>query len=194
MSTRTATCGLFVLGALAGGCTHTADEPSESKRSDTRAARVYTARTNVEWRNRLLRFYLRDMDRSLRILNSLSHPQVEAYLYTGHPDTIETINAALDDLSRCSTNLARAGRPPAGKRPLTRAYALFGRACREYEVLAGLLREGIPLITSESASDREKGARAFARVPHTSKRSAHRYGEALRILDETGVLPQATPS
>ena len=179
--TLTVALALALTGVLAG-CSGSDDNEPKVEQPPPRV------RTAAQWGKRLEPF-ITDMDDHLRVLNTLRHPQVKLYLYTGNTETLEVVNSALDGLSACSRRVERAGRPPAGNLALARAHRDLRRACGEYERLAELLREGIPLLSSDNPDAIENRRKLFNEVAGPSRRAAIVYGRALETLGSLGLLP-----
>ncbi len=190
---------LLLVAVSATGCDTSSNEAATTTRPSATTPTVRTAttpariaRSKQEWRSRLLRLLLRDLDRDLGILNALRSPQGQLYVYGANEEALRTLNTALEDLAECSSKLHRAGRPPPlGQPALGRAHRDLARACRSYEQLAEVLLEAVSLIASEKPAEQQKGREVFLRAGPPSRRAATYYGRALETLANHGVLDLA---
>ncbi|MDQ3876294.1 MAG: hypothetical protein M3322_12250 [Actinomycetota bacterium] len=179
---------VLALALLASGCDGSSDEsPAEESASTTRPTPP-PARTIGEWRQRLLERFLVGMDRSLEKVNALTNPQARFYVYSGNPETLRVLETAFGRLIACSERLRRVGDPPAGRRSLRRAYRSLQRACPQYERLGRILREGVPLLSSEDAGERARAGRVLRQAGQPSRLAATHYRRALTILADAGIV------
>jgi hypothetical protein len=178
----------LALALLASGC----DGSSGGSRVEESAPETRPtpppARTVGEWRERLLERFLVGMDRSLEKVNALSDPRARFYVYSGNPETLGVLQAAFGRLIACSERLRRVGDPPAGRRSLRRAYQSLQLACPQYERLGRILREGVPLLSSEAAGERARAGRVLRQASRPSRLAATHYRRALTILADSGVV------
>lgn len=178
----------LALALLAGGCDGSSGEsPSGQSAPETRPTPP-PARTVGEWRQRLLSRFLVGMDRSLEKVNALSDPQARFYVYSGNPETLGVLEAAFRRLIACSERLGRVGDPPTGRRSLQRAYTSLQRACRQYQRLGRILREGVPLLSSEDAGERARAGRVLRQANQPSYLAATHYRRALTFLADAGIV------
>jgi hypothetical protein len=177
---------LAVLLLIAAGCGGSSDDDGEQATPPPQA--VPQAKTEPEWIRRLINRFLRDMDRNLRVVNSLGEDEVRLYLRTGNETTIRVLRTRMSDLSECSQKLQRVGAPPTQSGPLVRIYASLQRSCPHYEQLAQAVLRSIPLISSRDPKKASQGQAELASVYEPSREAARHYGAAVQIIQRNGLL------
>ncbi|MDP8910813.1 MAG: hypothetical protein M3M94_01955 [Actinomycetota bacterium] len=163
----------LLVAALASGCGTDEEAPPR-------------ARTAQQWADRVVDRFLRDMNRDLDAVNKLNNLHVRLYLESGTQETVEVLETRLNDLAECSSKLERVGPPPEAappdvRRPLERVHTSFTRACVQYERLAELLLEALPLVASDDEDEKRQGRELFTEARRPSERAAFHYGRALDI-------------
>jgi hypothetical protein len=182
---------LTLLAALllfAAGCGGSSDDEGDQAATPPTPQAVPQAKTEPEWIRRLINRFLRDMDKNLRVVNSLGQDEVRLYLRTGNETTIRVLRTRMSDLSECSQKLQRVGAPPTESGPLVRVYASFQRSCPHYEQLAQAVLRSLPLISSRDPKKASKGEAELASAYGPSREAARHYGSAVQIIQRNGLL------
>ncbi len=180
MSARWAASLLLTLVVvLAAGCGGEDDEKPP-------LPHVRPARTEAEWANRLVSRFLGPIERDLQVVAALPAPDIQLGLYSGDAQTIELVDKRMKDLGQCSYKLARVGRPP--KRRLRPIQTDFRLACGEYERLAGIVLDAVPLLSSEDPAKKRRGRERLADVGEPSRVGAKHFGRAVRRIQKDKTL------
>jgi hypothetical protein len=164
---------------LAAGCGGGEDEQPP-------LPQVRPAKTEAEWANRLVSRFLGPIERDLQVVAALPAPDIQLGLYSGDAGTIELVDKRMKDLGQCSYKLARVGRPP--KRRLKPIQTDFSLACGEYERLAGIVLDAVPLLTSDDPAKKRRGRERFAGVREPTRLGARHFGRALRRIQKDKTL------
>jgi hypothetical protein len=149
---------------------------------------VPPAKTQAEWANRLANRFFISIERDLRVVNLLSRPDLLIYLYQGNEQTVSAVKARMNDLELCSYKLARVGPPPPSKLALRRVHSSLEAACEQYEKMAEIVLDAVPLLSSSDPAKKKRGEQLFARASPPSKLAAVHYGRAIRTIDKDPVL------
>jgi hypothetical protein len=179
---------LAALVFVAAGCGGSSDDDGDATTQPAPPQAVPQAKTEPEWVRRLVNRFLRDMNRDLRVVNSLGSDEVRLYLRTGNQTTIRVLRKRMTDLSECSEKLRRVGSPPTESGLLVRIYTNLQRSCPHYELLAQTVLRSIPLISSRDATEVAKGEAELAKGYEPSREAARHYGAAVQIIERNGVL------
>ena len=149
---------------------------------------VPPAKTQQEWARRLTTRFLNPVENDLRIINLLSSPTTLLYLYEGNSETLSTVKQRMNDLQFCSYKLARVGAPPSGAPKLATITTSFRQACVQYERLAGLVLQAVPLLASEDPAKKKRGRTVFSQAAEPSRLAAKHYGRAVHAIERDRTL------
>ena len=145
------------------------------------------AETPLQWANRAVDWFLRDISRDLTVLDRLRSPQAFIFLASGEPETLKVVRSRIGDLGRCEEKLEAVGRPPnlqdrpAITKPLLKMHEHWAEACTHYERVSELTLDAVELFESGAQDDHERGVRVFQELKEPTRLGAVAYQRGLDL-------------
>ena len=177
---RIALMMLLALSLVAAGC-------GSGKKATTTTAPLKLlpdAKTSAEWAQRVVKRFLKPLNRDLEILNNLNKPTVRFYIATGQTETINVINRRMNDLAHCTDKLVVIGPAPKEDPEFRGIDDYFHRACKNYEQVAGKVQEAVPLLSSGRSDVVAHGGDVLRDANAPSRRAAELLQRAIRIAQK----------
>jgi hypothetical protein len=139
------------------------------------------ARSPQEWADRIVNIFLRPIDKDLNVVTNFNNPQIQLYIASGNPTTLQIINKRMNDLKRCTAKLTQIGPPPRHRVPLKRINDHLHKACVDYEKVADTLQQATPFLASGRTDVIQEGQKRVRSAKPASGRAADNYAAAIRI-------------
>jgi hypothetical protein len=130
------------------------------------------AQTSDEWASRVVDWFLRPLSADLVVLGNFSNSQVRFYIETQNQQTLDTINARMNDLQRCGDHLARVGPPPGNEQELREIDNHLRQACTPYAKVAATLLRATKLLSSGNKDQIARGQDALRGIGAPTRRAA----------------------
>jgi hypothetical protein len=149
------------------------------------------AQTSDQWAHRVVDWFLRPLSADLPVVQNFTNSQILVYIQTGNQQTIETINARMNDLKRCGNHLVRVGPPPGDDQALKRIDERLHSACTAYTDVASTLLEATRLLSSGKSDQRAKGQDALKGIGAKTRRAATELTAAIKLAQGRGDFRRA---
>jgi uncharacterized protein YceK len=149
------------------------------------------AQTSDQWAHRVVDWFLRPLSADLPVIQNFTNSQVLLYIQTGNQQTIETINARMNDLKRCGNHLVRVGPPPGDDQALKRIDERLHSACTAYADVAGTLLEATRLLSSGKSDQRAEGQDALKGIGAKTRSAATALTAAIKLAQARGDFRRA---
>jgi len=139
------------------------------------------AATRQEWADRIVNIFLRPLNKDLNVLTNFNNPQIQLYIASQNPTTLQIIKTRMNDLLRCSNKLVQIGPPPGNDPKLTSIDEKFHKACDDYETVAAAVQQATPLLASGRNDVMAEGTKKLRAVRDESGRAGNNFLAAVRI-------------
>ena len=149
------------------------------------------AQTSDQWAHRVVDWFLRPLSADLPVIQNFTNSQVLLYIQTGNQQTIETINARMNDLKRCGNHLVRVGPPPGDDQALKRIDERLRSACAAYTEVATTLLEATRLLSSGKSDQRAEGQDALKGIGAKTRSAATELTAAIKLAQGRGDFRRA---
>jgi hypothetical protein len=149
------------------------------------------AQTSDQWAQRVVDWFLRPLSADLPVIQNFTNSQVLVYIQTGNQQTIETINARMNDLKRCGNHLVRVGPPPGDDQALKRIDERLRSACTAYTDVANTLLEATRLLSSGKSDQIAKGQDALKGIGAKTRRAATELTAGIKLAQARGDFRRA---
>jgi hypothetical protein len=149
------------------------------------------AQTSDQWAHRVVDWFLRPLSADLPVIQNFTNSQVLLYIQTGNQQTIETINARMNDLKRCGNHLVRVGPPPGDDQALKRIDERLRSACAAYTEVATTLLEATRLLSSGKSDQRAEGQDALKGIGAKTRSAATALTAAIKLAQARGDFRRA---
>jgi hypothetical protein len=149
------------------------------------------AQTSDQWAHRVVDWFLRPLSADLPVVQNFTNSQILVYIQTGNQQTIETINARMNDLKRCGNHLVRVGPPPGDDQALKRIDERLHSACTAYTDVASTLLEATRLLSSGKSDQRAEGQDALKGIGAKTRRAATELTAAIKLAQGRGDFRRA---
>ena len=149
------------------------------------------AQTSDQWAHRVVDWFLRPLSADLPVIQNFTNSQVLLYIQTGNQQTIETINARMNDLKRCGNHLVLVGPPPGDDQTLKRIDERLRSACAAYTEVATTLLEATRLLSSGKSDQRAEGQDALRGIGAKTRSAATELTAAIKLAQGRGDFRRA---
>jgi len=178
---------LIVAALLVAGC----GSKKSASTQTTVPNVVQPAQTSDEWAHRVVDWFLRPLSADLPVIQNFTNSQVLLYIQTGNQQTIQTINARMNDLKRCGNHLARVGPPPGDDQQLKAIDSHFHKACAVYAQIGATLARATRLLSSGKQDQVAKGQEALRGIGATTRRAAVELTAGVKLAQKRGDFRRA---
>jgi uncharacterized protein YceK len=152
---------------------------------------VQPAQTSDQWAHRVVDWFLRPLSADLPVIQNYTNSQVLLYIQTGNQQTIQTINARMNDLKRCGNHLARVGPPPDNDQALRAIDNHLRTACRVYTDVAVALLQATRLLSSGKPDQVAKGQDTLKGIGAKTRSAALELTAAIKLAQARGDFRRA---
>jgi uncharacterized protein YceK len=149
------------------------------------------AQTSDQWAHRVVDWFLRPLSADLPVIQNFTNSQVLLYIQTGNQQTIETINARMNDLKRCGNHLVRVGPPPGDDQARKRIDERLRSACAAYTEVATTMLEATRLLSSGKSDQRAEGQDALKGIGAKTRSAATALTAAIKLAQARGDFRRA---
>jgi hypothetical protein len=187
MTKKSALIVFLAATLLVAGC----GSKKSASRTTTASNAPQPAQTSDQWAHRVVDWFLRPLSADLPVIQNFTNSQVLLYIQTGNQQTIETINARMNDLKRCGNHLVRVGPPPGDDQTLKRIDEHLRSACTAYTDVATTLLEATRLLSSGKSDQRAEGQDALKGIGAKTRSAATELTAAIKLAQGRGDFRRA---
>jgi hypothetical protein len=171
---------LVSLALLAAGC----GSKREAATTSTTIPILPDVRTSDEWAQRIVNRFLGPVNKDLQVLNGLNNPQIQIYIASGNPTTLNAIDRRMTDLEHCTDKLVTIGPPTTDDEQFQRVDRLFHSACANYEKVAAAVLDAVPLLSSGRTDVIQEGQKRLRKMIPASEAAARDLKKAIEIAQK----------